>query len=138
MAYQVIEILTNYSNGKKKALVEIECSRCSGHGRLPSYQNVNHGICFKCNGLGVEKKEVVIQSNEKFKIIKETTEVKPMFNTTKHENEMVRNALKSHYEERKQSMKDAHEAYKRELEEARQHEEDMKNNPDDYRFSWDD
>jgi hypothetical protein len=33
----------------------ITCNRCGGSGRLPQYNHVENGICFKCRGEGVVK-----------------------------------------------------------------------------------
>ena len=45
--YQTTEI-----NMKKLGFVpkQIGCSRCSGSGRLPQYNHIEGGICFKCRG----------------------------------------------------------------------------------------
>ena len=138
MTIKAIEILTTYSNGNKKVLSEVDCSRCSGHGRLESYRAVDNGICFKCGGTGVEKIEIKVGSNEQIEMIEETTSIKPLAKKVDYEALRMKNAMIRINEEKKAK----HEAYKellaREERERLEMEEDMKNNPDNYRFSWDD
>jgi hypothetical protein len=138
MTKQVIEILTTFSNGNIKAITEVECSRCSGNGRLAAYRNIDNGKCFKCGGTGVEKKEVKIMRGEKYNMIKETTAIKPMVKV--NDDEAMRRSMIQTNEERKVKHQQFQDLLKKEQEEQAQHEEDMKNNPEDYTFSfsWDD
>jgi len=32
----------------------VHCSRCGGSGRLPAFQHVKAGTCFRCQGCGVD------------------------------------------------------------------------------------
>lgn len=36
----------------------VPCSRCNGEGKLMEYEHINYGICFKCNGTGIEVKKM--------------------------------------------------------------------------------
>lgn len=136
--FKAVEIVRTYSNGSKEIITEVTCSRCSGNGVFQHLKHIDKGQCYKCNGTGVTEKSIKVKGSDNVEMVNHTTEVKQLFNTANHENEMVRKALKAHHEERKQMLKDAHLSYLKDLEEERQHQEDMKNNPDDYRFSWDD
>lgn len=136
MIIKAIEILTTYSNGNKKVLAEVECSRCSGNGRLESYRAVDNGICFKCGGLGVEKKEITVKPNEEIEMIEETTAIKPLKKINDHE--ALRNSMLQSNEEKKAKKQAYKDLLEREEKERMELEEDKKNNPENYSMSWDD
>ncbi len=35
---------------KKRMGVKVTCDRCNGAGRIPRYNHIECGICFKCRG----------------------------------------------------------------------------------------
>lgn len=128
--YKVIEVLRTYSNGNKKVIAEVECSRCSGHGRLEQYRSVDNGLCFKCNGLGIEKKEITIQPNESYEMIQETTTIKP-FKKDNYEEIRMRNAMIRINNERKEKWN----AIQRIKEEDKKLKEEMEEEFEP--FTWD-
>lgn len=136
MTIKAIEILTTYSNGNKKVLAEIDCTRCAGNGRLENFRTIDGGLCFKCGGTGKEQKEIKVASNEGIEMIQETTVIKPLQKI--NDDAALKNAMIRINEEKK-AKQDAYKAMiAKEEQERMEQEEDMKNNPDDYTFSWDD
>lgn len=102
MTVKAIDVIAINANGSKKVLAEITCSRCSGHGRLENFRQVDGGICFKCDGTGVEKKELTVKQDEEIVMIQETTAIKPLRKIS--DDEAMRNSMLQTNAERKAKM----------------------------------
>lgn len=47
-------VLSNSKEEEKKEVVTIPCKRCCGAGGFPHFAHIKGGVCFRCDGLGVE------------------------------------------------------------------------------------
>lgn len=61
---KIIEEIRILKNGNKEVLAEITCDRCNGVKHFEHVKHVEGGRCFKCNGLGVIEKKMIIMTEE--------------------------------------------------------------------------
>lgn len=54
---------------KGNSIIDCNCSRCGGAGKLDQFYHVENGTCFKCNGSGREEKSMKLYSQEKAEIL---------------------------------------------------------------------
>lgn len=123
MTVKAIEVIAINANGSKKVLAEITCIRCSGHGRLENFRQVDGGICFKCDGTGVEKKELTVKQSEEVVMIQETTAIKPLRKI--NDDEAMRNSMLQTNAERKEKREKYKELLRQDEELRRLRDENM-------------
>lgn len=123
MAVKAIEVIAINANGSKKILAEVTCSRCSGNGRLENFRQVDGGICFKCDGTGVEKKELTVKQSEEIVMIQETTAIKPLRKI--NDDEAMRNSMLQTNAERKEKREKYKELLRQDEELRRLRDENM-------------
>jgi Rho termination factor, N-terminal domain len=96
------ELINAISNVEgQQYIVKGKCTRCSGQGYIKHYAHVEEGICFKCNGSGVEwfdREEIEYikqqkQQNKKYEVVYHLDEnsengyIRKLFETEKEANE---------------------------------------------------
>jgi DnaJ-class molecular chaperone len=134
--YKAVEIIRSYSNGSRQIITEVTCERCSGNGVFNHLRHVDRGHCYKCNGTGVTEKEIKVSSNATIEMVNRTIQIKSVKPVNDHE--AMRNAMIRINEEKKAKHQEWVNYLEKERREQQEHEEDMKNNPEDYTFTWDD
>lgn len=133
--FKAVEIVRAYENGSKEIIAEVTCKRCSGNGVFQQYAHIDKGLCYECNGTGVTEKSIKVSKSDKVEMVNRTTQIKKVKKV--NDDEAMRNAMLRINAERKQDRKEIQDLLKKVAEENRQHEEDMKNNPEEYSFKWD-
>lgn len=126
---KAVEIIGT-ENGKLKLTVEITCDRCYGEGYLKQYTTTNGGVCFKCEGTGVNQVTQTVSSDIKVEIVKPSqVKARPMPQKV-NDDVAMRNAMLRINEEhkaRRQAWKEQEEKDRKEIEEL----EDLEP------FTWD-
>lgn len=129
---KALEVVKEFKNGSKNVIVEVTCSRCSGLGVFKHLKNIDSGKCFKCSGTGVETKQERVSSEIEVIIVNPTTEIKKLEEAPSNESKMFENAFKRIAEEKKEAARKDKENYQKYLDQKKEIEEYMKNNPFDF------